>query len=112
MAQIHPAVAITLSMLIAFTVSKIRLIEPQEYASHVKDENGVEGDIDYSISMFGNIDYLRDDEIQIIMPPETNSYGCKPLSHPGEHIKGKYAYLLRRGICPFAKKSLHAKLVS
>ena len=91
--------------------SKIRLIEPQEYRNSVTDDQGNKGDIDYSVSMFGDIDYLRDDEVEVILPPVTNQFGCEPLSPP-KSISTRYAYLFKRGECTFTKKASNARLVS
>lgn len=104
--------AFKLLILLSITQSKIRLIEPAEYISEIKDEVGSPGELDYSVSMFGDIDYLREDEVEVILPPETNPYGCKEIGHTNSSSTARFAYLFKRGICPFTKKSHIAKLVS
>ena len=89
----------------------IRLIEPSEYRNNVMNEQGHKGELDYSISMFGYIDYLKDYEVEVVTPPESNEYGCKPLDYP-TNVSGRFAFLFKKGECTFTKKALNAKLVS
>ena len=102
-----------LILTIALRISaKIRLIEPVDNIREVRNESGQLGELDYSVSMFGDIDYLRDDEVELVLPPASNPYGCEPLTNPRLQVEGRFAFLLKRGKCTFTKKSTHAKLVS
>lgn len=111
--QKNYAKKVLLILTIAFQISaKIRLIEPNENIMEIRNESGQLGELDYTVSMFGDIDYLRDDKIELLIPSASNSYGCEPLSDSRLQVESRYAFLLKRGKCTFTKKSTHAKLVS
>jgi len=33
-------------------------------------------DLDYTLSIFGEVDYLENDQIELLLPNKANSYGC------------------------------------
>ena len=92
--------------------ANIVLKSPEQYKNVISDQHGQKGKLDYSLSLFGNIDYLREDDVQIVLPQPGNELGCEHFNLDKSRIKGKFALLLKRGKCTFTKKSLNAKLVS
>ncbi len=71
-----------------------------------EDENGI---IDYSLSIFGEIDYMRTDTVELLLPGNINSFGCNNLYSRYFFSKGKYAFLLEEGGCPLSKKGMNTK---
>ena len=102
---------IFLSVLLHTGLSNITLKSPEQYKDIIFDQHGQRGKLDYSLSLFGNVDYLREDDVQIVLPQPGNELGCDHFNLDKNKIQGKFAILLKRGKCTFTKKSLNAKLV-
>lgn len=94
--------------LAAFFRAEINVLEPIDLRESVKDEAGLQGAIDYSVSTFGHILYADTVTVEVLLA-EDNELGCSPLSHPEQTTAQKFVWLFERGVCTFAAKAFNSQ---
>lgn len=100
------------SLLLSGVLSQISISSPESLKKKLKFPGLKQGELIYNISMFGDVDYSQKRKIEIILPQQNNTYGCDNLFSPKlTSKKTHFAFLLKRGKCPFSKKAINAKLV-
>jgi hypothetical protein len=98
-----------LGLLAEFGLAKIRLVSPQALYSKIKDYSGEEGSMEYNIGEWGHIDYGQKYMIEVRL--FRNLKGCQPSEGvQNEKEDNKIAYLVERGECTFALKSVNVGL--
>lgn len=100
---------ILLSILLHCSTSKLRLIEPT-WLSLKFGETDSQGLIKTTVSTFGEIPLDTETNVQIIMPPKNNEYGCKDLEKPEDLLAKHFVWLVKRGVCTYLKKASNAQL--
>ena len=51
----------------------------------------------YSVSNFGDIPYDQKIDLQLVVAPKDNSYGCKDLENPSNLKTKKFVWFVKRG---------------
>lgn len=95
--------------LLAMYLADLEVIAPENLKSSFK-ANGVNGSITYTVSTFGDIPYTEKEYIQLFLPQKENEFGCNNLERPkvASNI-GRYAWLVERSECTYAKKAFIAQ---
>lgn len=91
------------------TLSKLRMIEPSWLSSKFESKD-TPGLITTAVSTFGEIPLDTETNVQIIMPPKNNEFGCKPLEKPEELLAKHFVWIVRRGVCTYLKKASNSQL--
>ena len=96
-------------LLVAATLTKIYLVEPQSLKKKIHDKENKEGYLNYSISTFGYIDYQA--STYLTLKPWVSAYGCDtPNSHFLSEVSSNTAFIVKRGDCGYFQKAMHAKM--
>lgn len=100
---------ILLALLLNAYLQNIRVISPEELKSKFYDDD-VEGDVESSVSRFGDLSYLESNIVEVLMPEEDNELGCLPFKKDfkSENLS-KFVILLERGECFYWQKILNAQ---
>lgn len=100
---------LTIFLLLTQIQNKIEILEPLTLRNQILNETNEVGMIDYSLSLFGEVDYLRTDKIELLLPDDNNFNGCENLYKNSYMFKSNYAFLLGEEDCPLTKKALNTK---
>jgi hypothetical protein len=96
-------------LIIQSILSSITIVQP----SSLKDKfkyNGNPGELDYSVSLFGEILYTKSTTIQVVVPEKKdNKNGCDSLLQPQNKLVNKIVWLVERGGCTYSKKAYIAQ---
>ena len=100
---------ILLFVLIHASVQNISVISP-EYLRDSFSYSGIEGEVESSVSKFGNLSYLESNIVEVLLPKEENKKGCMPFEKEFEtkHVFN-FVILLERGECYYWQKVLNAQ---
>ena len=100
---------IFLFSLLALYKSNLEILLPEGLRSSFK-LNKTEGNINYTVSTFGNISFTEIEYVQVLLPPENNKYGCNSLEKPFNfNGSDKFIWLVKRGECTYSKKAFIAQ---
>lgn len=108
----YPAfVILSINLLISFCSPQITVLEPASLSKLINIQGMPHSSIPYNISMFGEIHYSQFQNLEVLLPDIGNLFGCEELYTPKLSKKQQFAFILKRGKCPFSKKAHNAKLV-
>lgn len=90
--------------LFAYCNTTIKIITPKDLIEKISDFEEHPGRLEYSTSLFGDIDYRTKSLYQIFTVDSVN--GCDPIiSDMGEQTtQTRVAYIMKRGDCTFSRK--------
>lgn len=101
--------ALLIVCLAAITKSNLELILPEDLRSQFQYDK-MQGNINYTVSTFGNIPYTDKEYVQLMMPSANNLYGCNGLERPKNVNKNdRIVWLVKRGECTYSKKAFIAQ---
>ena len=69
----------------------------------------MKGNIQFSVSTFGEIPLDTTTNVQIIVPDKDNNHGCEPFDVPKDLKAEKFVWLVRRGDCTYLKKAKNSQ---
>ena len=100
---------IILSLLITQILTTMQVIQPETLKPSFNNDNHP-GEIDYSVSLFGEILYTKSTSIQVILPiKKDNEEGCDSLTQPKSKLLNKTVWIVKRGGCTYSKKAYIAQ---
>ena len=100
---------------ISSVYSEFMVIEPEKLAKKFsfKDQKGKIinsiGNIEFSVSTFGEIPLDETTNIEVVSPSKKNIYGCNSFKKPTELKAQKFVWIVRRGKCTYIKKAKNAQ---
>lgn len=96
-------------LLFGTSLSTLQIIQPESLKKDFKNDDN-EGEIDYSVSLFGEILYTKSTSIQVVIPKKKdNESGCDSLTQPKSKLLNKTVWLVKRGGCTYSKKAYIAQ---
>ena len=110
-------ICVTIYFLTTNVSSELRVIEPTNLATkfNFNDEKGkrysslIKGNIQVSVSTFGELPLDQEINSQVIVPEELNAYGCEILEKPQNLKAERFIWILKRGKCTYGKKAKNAQ---